>query len=172
MGSSILTEVPGDRASIGLPEAPTKPGAVGDQPPERGRSEQEWMPVSAGRRESLGRVHRLRFAREIAEVKAAGRAFRGDHCLMLVLARPGEPTRIGFVASRKGVGGAVQRNRARRRLREIVRRRWPRIPDSGYWILVIAHGSAIAAEHQDLATDVERLLAGAGALAPIGTVAE
>src|SRR6266568_5888326 len=73
---------------------------------ERGRSEQEWMPVSAERRESLGQVHRLRFTREIAEVKAAGRGFRGEHCLMLVLARPGEPTRIGFVASKKSVGGA------------------------------------------------------------------
>ena len=170
MGSSILTEVPGERASIGRLETPAEHGPGDDPQPERGRSEQEWMPVSAERRESLGRVHRLRFAREIAEVKAEGRAFRGDHCLMLVLARPGKPTRIGFVASRKSVGGAVQRNRARRRLREIVRRRWPRIPASGYWILVIAHGSVVAAEHQDLATDVERLLAGAGALAPIGAV--
>jgi len=79
----------------------------------------------------------------------------------------GVPTRIGFIASRKGVGDAVDRNRARRRLREIVRRRWPRLPLAGYRILVIAHRSATTAPHQELATDLEHLLASAGALAPL-----
>jgi len=46
-----------------------------------------------------------------------GRAIRGEHCLVVVLECPGEPRKVAFVASRKGVGGAVQRNRARRRLR-------------------------------------------------------
>jgi len=65
------------------------------------------------------------------------------------------------------VGGAVQRNRARRRLREIVRRRFPRIPVTGYWIGLIAFRSALSAPHQDLASDVEGLLAACGALAPL-----
>jgi ribonuclease P protein component len=124
--------------------------------------------VNAERSERLGRFHRLRSSLEIAEVKASGRVFRGDLCLLLVLARPGVPTRVGFIASKKGVGGAVERNRARRRLREILRRRWPRIPLTGYWILVVAHRGATTALHQELASDLERLLATAGALAPIG----
>ena len=105
-------------------------------------------------RERLTREHRLTSSLDYSAVKDSGTALRGKHCLLLVLARAGEPTRIGFIASKKGVGGAVQRNRARRRLREIVRRRWPRLP----------------APHQELATDVEHLLAAAGALAPIGSV--
>ena len=80
------------------------------------------------RGERLLRFHRLRSSLEIAEVKTSGRVFRGELCMLLVLARPGVPTRVGFIASKKGVGGAVERNRARRRLREILRRRWPRIP--------------------------------------------
>jgi ribonuclease P protein component len=120
------------------------------------------------RRERLSRFHRLRSSLEIAEVKDSGRVLRGQHSMLLVLARPGVPTRIGFIASRKSVGGAVERNRARRRLREIVRRRWPRLPLTGYWILVIAHHGASGAPHQELASDLERLLASAGALAPIG----
>ena len=131
--------------------------------PKRG-----WIRVSAERRERMTREHRLRSSREIGEVKTAGRALRGEHCLLLVLARPGEPTKLGFIASRKSVGGAVQRNRARRRLREIVRRRWPRVAATGYWILFIAHAGSRTAEHQDLASEVERLLESAGALAPLG----
>lgn len=124
--------------------------------------------MSVERSERLIRFHRLRSSLEIAEVKASGRVFRGQHCMLLALARPGVPTRIGFIASKKGVGGAVERNRARRRLREILRRRWPRIPLTGYWILVIAYRSALSAAHQELASDLEGLLATAGALAPIG----
>lgn len=38
------------------------------------------------------------------------------------------PVRAGFVASRAAVGGAVERNRAKRRLREVFRRNQDRIP--------------------------------------------
>jgi ribonuclease P protein component len=123
------------------------------------------MPAAPSER--FGRDRRLRSSRDFDAVKTEGTAFRGRHCLLLVLARPGEPTRVGFVASKRGVGGAVQRNRARRRLRDIVRRRFPRLPVSGYWIAVIAFRSVLVATHQDLASDVERLLAASGALAPI-----
>ena len=126
--------------------------------------------MSIERSERLSRFHRLRSSLEIAEVKASGRVFRGDLCLLLVLARPGVPTRVGFIASKKGVGGAVERNRARRRLREIVRVRWARVPATGYWLVVIAHRTSRTAPHQDLANDVERVLAAAGALLPIAEV--
>ena len=76
---------------------------------------------------------------------------------------------MGFVASRRGVGGAVERNRARRRLREIVRRRWPRVPSTGFLLMFVAYRSAPTAPHQDLASDVERVLAAAGALSPIAS---
>ncbi len=126
-----------------------------------------WGLMTTGHSERLTREHRLRASRDFAAVKAGGTAFRGGHCMLLVLAQPGAPTRIGFIASRKGVGGAVQRNRARRRLREIVRRRFPRMPERGYWMVLIAFRSSLAASHQELASDVERLLASAGALAPL-----
>jgi len=124
--------------------------------------------MTVERRERLTSDHRLTSPLQHAAVKESGIVFRGRHCLMLVLARPGETTRFGFVASRKGVGGAVQRNRARRRLRELVRRRWPRLSERGWWIVVVAFRSAISAPHQELATDVEHLLARTGALAPTG----
>jgi ribonuclease P protein component len=118
--------------------------------------------------ERLHARHRLTAGADYAAVKSQGRAFRGAHCLLIVHAVPGEVTRVGFVASKRGVGGAVQRNRARRRLREIVRRRWPRVPHTGYLLMFVAYRSVPTVLHQDLATDVERVLAAAGALAPIG----
>jgi ribonuclease P protein component len=123
--------------------------------------------MSPKRPESLGVEHRLRATRDFDRVKQHGTPLRGSHCMLLALAQPGEPTRIGFIASRRSVGGAVQRNRARRRLREIVRRRFPRMPHMGFWLVFIAFRSTLAAPHQELASDVEGLIAGAGALEPL-----
>lgn len=113
--------------------------------------------------------HRLTASADFATLKAEGRVYRGAHCLLVARAVPGEITRVGFVASKRGVGGAVQRNRARRRLREIVRRRWPRVPQTGYLLMFVAYRTVPTASHQDLASDVERVLAAAGALAPIAS---
>ena len=110
--------------------------------------------------------HRLRSATDFAAVRRDGVAYRGRCCLLLALPRAGEPTRVGFIASRRGVGGAVRRNRARRRLREIVRRRWSRVPPEGYLLVFVASQPVLTAAHQDLATEVETLLAHAGALEP------
>ena len=117
--------------------------------------------------ERLPRFHRMRSATDFGTVRASGVAYRGRHCLVVASPAPGEPTRIAFVASRRGVGEAVARNRARRRLREIVRRRWLRIPHQGYLLMFVAYRTAPTAAHQELASDVERVLAAAGALAPI-----
>jgi len=118
------------------------------------------------RTERLAPQHRMRSAGDFARVRQDGVAQRGRCCLLLALPAPGEITRVGWIASRKGVGGAVQRNRARRRLKEIVRRRWPRIPHHGFLLVFIAHRAALRAPHQQLATEVESLLAHVGALVP------
>lgn len=109
----------------------------------------------------------MRSTKDFASVRQLGVAYRGRCCLLLALAAPGEVTRLGWIASKRGVGGAVQRNRARRRLREIVRRRWPRVPHHGFLLVFIASRAALTAPHQELATEVESLLAHAGALAPV-----
>ena len=117
--------------------------------------------------ERLLSANRLTRGRDYARVRGEGVAYRGRLCLLLVLPTAGETSRVGFIASKRGVGGAVQRNRARRRLREIVRRRWTRVPPHGYLLVFIASRRTLDAPHQALATDVETLLAHAGALAPL-----
>ena len=114
---------------------------------------------SPGDRQRIPPARRLRSSAEFARLKAEGRAFRGEHCLVGALECPGEPRKVAFVASKKGVGGAVQRNRARRRLREIVRRQWPTLTREGVWMMFVAYRSTLTASHLALAADVERLLA-------------
>ena len=108
--------------------------------------------------ERLGSGHRIRTSREYARVRAGARAVRGPFFLALVLATPGEATRFGFIASKRSVGGAVQRNRARRRLRETLRRRWPRIAREGVWMVFIAHRGVLAAPQPALAVEIDRVL--------------
>jgi ribonuclease P protein component len=108
----------------------------------------------------------MRSATDFGRMRERGRALRGAHCLVVVDPCPGEPTKVAFVASRRGVGGAVDRNRARRRLREIVRRRWPQMRRAGVHLMFVAFRSALAAPHPELSRDVERLLVQSGVLAP------
>jgi ribonuclease P protein component len=122
--------------------------------------------MSTSHPERLSREHRLRRAVDFDAVKRRGTAHRGRHCVLVALRVPGEPTRLGVVASRRAVGDAVRRNRARRRLREIVRRRWPTLPHEGWSLMLVAYGSAVNASHEGLVEDVMRLLMQAGVALP------
>jgi ribonuclease P protein component len=66
-------------------------------------------------------------------------------------------TRIGFSVSRR-VGGAVVRNRVKRRLRELMRRKLARIAP-GYDLVITARPGAADARMETLEQEVARLLA-------------
>lgn len=119
--------------------------------------------VNAPSERRFQRTDKVRSSPDYARIKAGGVACRGRHCILLAHRWPGEPTRVGFIASKKSVGGAVQRNRARRRLREIVRRRWSGVTPEGFGLVFIALRSAITAPHESLVAEVERLIADVGA---------
>ena len=59
--------------------------------------------------------------------KQGRRHFAGNMTVFYLARHQGEGLRVGFTVS-KALGGAVQRNRMKRRLRETVRQRWPEIP--------------------------------------------
>lgn len=65
-------------------------------------------------------------------------------------------SRFGFSVSRR-VGGAVVRNRTKRRLREVVRQRQHQIRP-GYDLVFIARPPIVRASHQELVQAVENLL--------------
>lgn len=99
---------------------------------------------------------RLRETHEFQAVRAEGRMVQGRFLRMSVLRRPGEePARIGIVTSRR-VGGAVQRNRVRRRVREIFRARRAQLP-AGLWLVVVAKPGAADAGYGELREEWLRL---------------
>jgi len=95
---------------------------------------------------------RLNRAAEFAKVKAEGSTSHGKY-LLLGSFQTGEdqPARIGLVTSRR-VGGAVERNRVRRRLRELVRKSRPEIKP-GLQLVIIARRAAVSVSFSELEQD-------------------
>ena len=90
-----------------------------------------------------------------------GAAQHGKMMLLGVLKGADEkPARIGFVTSKK-VGGAVVRNRVRRRLREIVRLARAAFP-LGVWIVVVAKPRSAKATLASLRDEWQQLARRAG----------
>ncbi|HXA08982.1 MAG TPA: ribonuclease P protein component [Chthoniobacterales bacterium] len=108
---------------------------------------------------------RLRLSREFDRVRTEGRTVRGGLLMLgLLEAEGGDALRVGFVTSRR-VGGAVVRNRVRRRLREIVRRHQFALMQ-GLWLVVIARPAAACASSAALEDEWLRLTKRASILRP------
>jgi ribonuclease P protein component len=108
-------------------------------------------------------VRRLKLSREFERVRKEGQAVRGGLLMLSVLPVDGEKRfRVGLITSRR-VGGAVERNRVRRRLREIVRRNQQALK-GGIWFVVIARRSAAQTDSAVLEAEWLRLAQCAGIL--------
>ncbi len=107
---------------------------------------------------------RLSLASEFQRVKSEGESFHGKFIVLSVL-RTNEPdTRTGFITSRR-VGNAVKRNKARRRMREMVRVARPRLK-AGLRLVLIARWSAADATFLAMEQDWLRLADRASIFAP------
>lgn len=97
--------------------------------------------------------------RRRADFEALGRHGRAHSTPMLVLRTlrtERAETRLGLSTPR-AVGGAVERNRLRRRLRELVRERIGRI-GPGWDLLLIARPASRQATYAELGTALDALL--------------
>ena len=115
--------------------------------------------------------YRLTRRSDFQRVLGPNRVFAGQALIGFAVAREGLESRIGVSASRK-LSGAVERNRARRRLREVTRRVLL-APDSPlrargipYDVVLIARPAAVKLPFSTVEAEaralLERLLARAG----------
>jgi ribonuclease P protein component len=111
----------------------------------------------------FGRANRLVRGWQYQRAFREGKSERGECVVAYAHAVPGEPSRIGIIASKK-VGNAVQRNRAKRRLREVARALWPRVPADGRQVVLIALSVVPTVDFGRLHDDVARLLRNLGVL--------
>lgn len=105
---------------------------------------------------------------QFKEVYEKGKRVAGKKITIIYLLRESGGILPGFVASKKNVGKACQRNRAKRLMREIFRKTESRIREKNIWIVFIASFSPSETAFQELTEDVEGSLARAGLISSCG----
>jgi ribonuclease P protein component len=73
-----------------------------------------------------------------------------------------EPRRMFGVVASKRVGGAVERNRARRLLREAVRGTADRLVQEDLWVVLVAKRSILGCSSREILSDIEAGWVGEG----------
>ena len=100
------------------------------------------------------------FRRVLRTGRRAGGSVVGGHLLLPPASdgevRSGDPAKVGFIVSR-AVGSAVVRNRVKRRLRELMRRRLASLP-GGCLLVLRAQPAAARARQADLAADLDLVI--------------
>ena len=103
-------------------------------------------------------IKRLKLRTEFLRVASARRKWVAPGLILQSAPRPtsddAESFRIGYTASRQ-VGGAVQRNRARRRLRAAVAKVMPSRAVAGCDYVLIARRETVDRPYRDLIGDLE-----------------
>ena len=117
------------------------------------------------RRETCGRKQRLRHSIQFEETYGQNRRWHGRHMVLFRRAAPEASLRLGVVASRK-VGNAVERARAKRRLREAFRRHRGRFTAATDDVVLVARRSILSAPWNDVVADLLSLATQAGLMPP------
>ena len=112
----------------------------------------------------MKRRFRLKRASDFQRVRRNGRSFAHPLVVLVVAPNAEGRVRIGVAAGRT-IGHAVARNRAKRRLREVMRPLIPQLPP-GWDILLIARRPINQAPFAALQQAVHQLLRRAGLLPP------
>jgi len=102
-------------------------------------------------------MERLRHRADFLAAAAGARAPAAAFVLQVRKRRDNGPARVGYTVSRK-VGTAVERNRVRRRLREIVRRAAEAGMQSGHDYVLIGRRAALALPFDQMIAEFDRAL--------------
>ena len=125
---------------------------------EKSATERRAKELGTGRQARFPKAARLLKHADFERVYSRGRRSFAAHMTFFYVPRqPGEGLRVGFTVSR-ALGGAVQRNRMRRRLREAVRLQWPGSALAAD-VVINPKKSLLQAEFEDLQGEVSRAFA-------------
>jgi ribonuclease P protein component len=107
----------------------------------------------------------LRRRKDFQRLYEHGSSFRSRSLVLIFERSDGRPFRVGVVASRK-VGNAVERNRAKRWLREAHRHARENSHLEGVHLVLIARRASPSAGYHQIRDEVSRLYEHAGLLVP------
>ena len=93
-------------------------------------------------------------------VRRFGKSYAHPLIVLIVMPAPGERFQIGIAASRS-VGGAVQRNRAKRLLREALRPLLPQV-NAGWYALLLCRRPIISSSLPEISQAMIQLFSKAG----------
>jgi len=105
----------------------------------------------------LPKENRLKKEKEFEAVFKGGRTLKGKSVFLKYLINGTDKTRIGFVVSKKISKLAVERNKVKRRMREIIRLKKKDIKE-GLSIVIISLPSIKGMTYQEMKEDLESLL--------------
>ncbi len=105
----------------------------------------------------LPRDKRLTKKRDFLKLGTAGRPVYGVYTTLRVRALGRPETKVAFITSTKMFKLAVDRNRVKRRLREIIRQIWAELPTSMH-LLFIAKPEALEADFEKIKEDIRHML--------------
>ena len=107
-----------------------------------------------------GPFQTIRSRRDFKKLYDEGRAYHGEHFVLIVRRTDETPGKVAFVTSRR-VGNAVRRNRARRLLREALRTLEIPIERETIHAAFIARASCAGATLAAVRDDMKRILCAA-----------
>ena len=116
-------------------------------------------------RETLCRKQRLLHTAQFKETYDQNRRWHGRHMVLFLRTAPDASLRLGVVASKK-VGDAVDRSRAKRRLREAFRRHRTCFTAATDDVVLVARRSVLKAPWADVVAELLKLAAQAGLMPP------
>ena len=153
------TRVPESHGHLGRPAGPETQKGEGPQATDRHRPTETTqlrdskIPLS----QHFPPRYRLRKRPEFLALQREGKRRTAPHFIVITRTKTNAPSRLGVTTSRK-VGGAPQRNRVRRMVREFFRRHRPSL-DPPRDVLVIARSGAPALGYRDVERELSRALA-------------
>jgi ribonuclease P protein component len=103
----------------------------------------------------VNRNFRLTQSTDFKRVRRSGKSYAHPLVVLVVLNEGGDNIQVGVIAG-KVIGEAVQRNRAKRLLREAFRSLLPRLRP-GWKAILIARSPILTASFNDIQTSLERL---------------